>query len=127
MSSVTNPSVAPPGLPSPDSFDQYQISLEIGLRYDAPELYVGSTPHQSNVAISLSDYKRRVMSLSNDSGTNSFEQYWELLKIIPRCDIQLVFNGSPPRPSQTVVPSANYFGLDCRGRDMSLIDNTAAK
>src|ERR1700723_3543580 len=84
MSSVTNPSVAPPGLPSPDSFDQYQISLEIGLRYDAPELYVGSTPHQSNVAISLSDYKRRVMSLSNDSGTNSFEQYWELLKIIPR-------------------------------------------
>jgi hypothetical protein len=79
------------------------------------------------MAISLADYNRPNVSSSNDTGTNSFEQYRELLKIIPRCDIQLVFNGSPPHQSQTVVSSGDRIGLDCRGRDMSLIDDTAAK
>ncbi|HWY30351.1 MAG TPA: hypothetical protein VNX46_06345 [Candidatus Acidoferrum sp.] len=127
MSSATKPNAAPLSLRSLDRLDQYQISLEIGLRYDAPELYVGSTPHQSNVTISLSDYNRRDTNLSNDSGTANFEQYRAWLKIITASHTPMALYYSSPHQSQIVGSSANYFGLDCRGRDMSLIDDTAAK
>jgi hypothetical protein len=132
-SSVTKTDVSPLGLRSPDNVDQYRISLEIGLRYDAPGLLEGLRPHQSTVAPSSIDnigldYGKRDMRLSGDNATINDEQYWASLKIISRCYTpSLVFNGSPPHQTQIIVSSGNSIRLDCRGRDMSLIDDTASK
>jgi hypothetical protein len=117
ISSVTKPDVAPLNLRSQDWFDQCQISLESGLRYHAPQLFEVSPPHQSKVAASSADYSL------DYTDSNSFA----LFKIIARCHTPSAFNGSPPHQPQIVVSPGDNIRLDCRGRDMSLIDDAATK
>jgi hypothetical protein len=138
MSGVTKPNSAPLRLRSPDAFDHYQISLEIGLRYHASEFLEGLQPHQSNMAASSIDdiglnYGKGNMRLSSDTATNGYDPNQAFLKFFADYHTNwvfkanLVFNGSPPPPSRIAISSVNYSGLDCRGRDMSLIDDTGSK
>jgi hypothetical protein len=117
VSSVAKPYIAPVNLRSPDRSDQYQISLEHGLRYHAPELFCGLPPGQAHVPASSVNYRLE------DTATNSLT----LLEMIARGYAPLVFDGSPPPPSRVAVSSFNFSGMNCRGRDMSLIDDTASK
>jgi len=147
MSIVAKPDLAPLNSLPPDNFDQYRISLEFGLQYHDPELLPGLEPHQSTIAVSSLNYRgfdsiQGHMILLDATGTNHFEQNQadllneaDLLKTffsnygtnLVFCHTNLVFNGSPPPQLRESVSLINYSSLDCRGRDMSLIDDTAAK
>jgi hypothetical protein len=69
----------------------------------------------------------QVVFSDDDTSGKQSDQYQSLLDIIVRCQTPQVINYSPPRQPNMFVASVECSGLDCRGRDMSLIADAATK